>query len=115
MRGQRCLSGTKEGPSLGEDAAESDPRPHPPTPSAADAEVECSPLNPRQKAAEQQRQNKKLFRGIVIGARLRLSRVGGGAEFCSRGGGAVGGPPPPSGDPASLEAPKAPKKFFGLN
>ena len=30
-------------------------------------------------------------------------------------GGAVGGTPPPSGDPELLEAPKAPKKTFGLN
>ena len=33
------------------------------------------------------------------------------------GGGAVGDPPPPppAGDPELLEAPKALKKFFGLN
>ena len=46
---------------------------------------------------------------------------GGGAEFSSRGGvqggwvgGAAGGTPP-AGDPELLEAPKAAKKFFGLN
>ena len=44
----------------------------------------------------------------------RVLLKGGGG---SKGGGWVGlcPPPPPAGDPELLEAPKAPKKFFGLN
>ena len=44
----------------------------------------------------------------------------GPARVFLKGGGSKGGcggdpPPPPSGDPELLEAPKAPKKIFGLN
>ena len=48
-----------------------------------------------------------LLRGVGV--------VGGGVQGGGVGGGCGGDPPPPSGDPELLEAPKAAKKFFGLN
>ena len=49
---------------------------------------------------------------------LEVRRTGPTTRVSLKGGWGVGlwgGPPPPSGDPELLEAPKAPKKFFGLN
>ena len=48
--------------------------------------------------------------------RVLLKGAGwGGPKEGGGGGGGWGGNPPPAGDPELLEAPKAPKKSFGLN
>ena len=50
----------------------------------------------------------------TTGVKTRVFLRGGGVQGGWMGG-AVGGDPPPPGDPELLEAPKAPKKLFGLN
>ena len=57
---------------------------------------------------------RSLEEGASAVVRVFLQKEGGGLR--EGGGGTVGGgtPPPASGNPELLEAPKAPRKFFGL-